>query len=160
MQKYYLLFSITCLLALALPQSALSHDKLEGAFNAKVVQSSLHKYQKNGKKYHRYTMRIKLTGTGKIISAVAETIKDTGFDLNLKEIVDNTRYGNFSLMQRGFRYIIVFATPANKSSARFSIGSVDSEYVQIDEENHSKYHNTSTMRKGFATGNMEVQIGN
>ncbi|MFW5500175.1 MULTISPECIES: hypothetical protein [unclassified Maridesulfovibrio] len=160
MRKHQLIAMSILLLSIVVATPAISRENLNGAFNAKVVQSSMHNFRKNGEKYHRYKMRLKLTGTGKIITAVAEAIEDSSFDLSLKEILDNTRYGNFSIMQRGLRYIVVFATPANKNSAAFSMGTISSNYVQIDEENHSSYHNTSKMKKSFSSGNLEVQIGN
>lgn len=160
MRKPYLIATTAILILFVASTYAMARETLNGAFNAKVVQSSKHSFRKKGEKHNRYKMRLKLTGTGKVITAVAEAKDDSSFDLSLKEIIDNTRYGNFSIMQRGLRYIVVFATPANKSSAAFSLGTVSSHYVQNDEDNHSKYSSTSEMKKSFSSGNLEVQIGN
>ena len=145
--------------SLLFTSSGFCRQNLSGNHYGKVVQSTKREISRKQNRYYEYRMRIRLEELNKTITAIATVLKDSDFDYSIEEILNNTRYGNFTLVQRGMRYIVVFATPANRASIS-QIGTFTESYEYKDETRNNRYNSSTELKKSISSGNLEVKIGN
>lgn len=125
---------------------------------AKVVHSTKRDISKRGKTYVRYTLRLR-TEDGKLITGIAVALKDSSFESNMTAILHDTRYGMFTIYQRGNRNIVSFATPSERRGARISQEKSQEKYLYQDMTTNSRIESDNIMEKSITIGNSEISIG-